>query len=325
LPTTSFPATSPKIRRSFARAVAASLLLAAACLHAQDAPFVFATRAQARAVLGAHDDYVRATAPLERSVLLRTDEPVDAARLAAAMAAAALDWNDEERRALAAVLPRLERFLAPMRWKAPRQILLVKASDALMDGFPHTRGAAIILPESMLREAMKEPALMDYVLSHEAFHVLSRADPELREELYRAIGFRACGAMELPAALAELRLTNPDAPESRHPITLRRGSERIEALAFVHFPSENVDRRKGFMSQIRTSWLPVDRQDGRCTARDERLTLDGLEGLDEQVGRNTAYLIHPEEIIADNFSFLFRTPEKVQSPEILERIRKVLH
>lgn len=306
--------------------LAATLLLAAAGVaHAQDAgPFLFASQAQARAVLGARDDYVLATAALERSATLRTSEALDAERFARAMQETARAWTEEEQLAFAAVLPRLQRFISGMRWKSPSPILMVKASDQLMNGFPHTRGNAIVLQEGMLRDALADRELMSYLMSHEAFHVLSRANADLREELYGAVGFRACASVDMPAALAKLRLTNPDAPESRHAITLRRNGQPIEVLPYVHFAAETIDPSAGFGRQMLTSWLPVERQQGRCKVGNERPTLGELEGLQEQVGQNTAYLIHPEEILADNFALLFQRPEKAASPEILERMRKVL-
>ena len=299
--------------------VAAALVLAVAgTAHAQQ--FEFASQAQARDILGRQDAYVLSTAARERSVLLKTEATVTPERFARAMAETALEWSEAERRGFAEVLPRLQRFLAPMRWKAPSTILLVKVSDRLMDGFPHTRANAIVLPEGMLADALARPVLMDYLMAHEVFHVLTRADSALREELYSAIGFRACGRTELPAALAEQRITNPDAPEKRYAIRLTRG----EVMPFVHFAPEPIDVAKGFSVHARTSWLPVDRHDGNCRARDERLTTDSLEGLYEQVGRNTRYLIHPEEILADNFALLFRPPAKIASPEVPARIERIL-
>jgi hypothetical protein len=322
LRTTSSRAISLKILRS----LAAGLLVAvAACAHAQEGRFSFATQAQAREVLGRHDEYVRATAALERSALLRTGEAIDAERFAKAMQETALEWTAEEKRAFSAALASLEQFIAAMKWKAPPAILIVKASGQLMDDSPHTRGNAIVLPEGMLRKMLERPGLMDYLMAHEVFHVLSRADPALREELYGAIGFRACAWVDMPAPLAGLRLTNPDAPESRHAITVRRGGQSVEVLPFVHFSSEAIDPGAGFVAQMQTSWLLVDRRNGRCAVRAEGPALAELEGLYEQVGRNTGYLIHPEEILADNFALLFLKPGKVASPEILERLRKILH
>ena len=304
--------------------VAFLLLACAALAQAQEGRFAFATREEARALLGDQDDYVRATAPLERSLVLRAPGEVDPGQFAAAMADEARDWTKEERAALAPVLARLEPFLAAQKWREPRRIQLIKADRRLMNGFPHTRANAIILPHGVLRDAMQNPQLMDYLLSHEAFHVLSRANPALREALYRAIGFNACESVELPPDLAPLRLTNPDAPLSRHAITARRGQSSVEVVPFVHLSSAQVEPAAGFMTQMRTVWLPIERQGGRCSAGGERLGLDDLEGVYEQVGRNTAYLIHPEEILADNFAYLFRPAQNLASPEILERMRRIL-
>jgi hypothetical protein len=327
LPTISSPAISRKTRLS---AFAAGLVLVlAACAQAQDPRFAFATEGQARAALGAQDDYVRATSPFERSVVLGTEEVMDAERFAAAMQATVLDWTEEERQALTTVLARLERFLSGMKWKGPSTILLVKTSDQLLDGFPHTRGNAIIVQEGSLREMLARPALMDLVLVHETFHVLTRANPGLREELYRTIGFRACAAVELPGAIERLRLTNPDAPESRHAIRVRWRGRPVEVLPFVHFPSRTVDPKAGFASHMQVSWLVVERRRDRCIARDTGAKQEELEGLVDQVGNNTGYMIHPEEILADNFALLYResvTPgvTRVHSPDILKRIRSVL-
>ncbi|HEU4353212.1 MAG TPA: hypothetical protein VFR66_15195 [Burkholderiales bacterium] len=316
-----------KIRRSrFAVGFAVAL---AACAHAEDTRFAFATQAQARSALGAQDEYVRATSTLERSVVMGAPAAMDAAAFAAAMQASALEWSEDERKPFAPVLARLERFLSGMKWKGPSTILMVKASDRLMEGFPHTRGNAIVIQEGMLLEMMQRPAMMEFLVVHEAFHVLTRANPGLREELYRAIGFRACVAVEVPEALERLRLTNPDAPESRHAIGVRWRGQPAEMLPFIHFASEKVDPKAGFVSQMHTSWLVVERRQERCIARDEGAKVEELEGLREQVGDNTGYLIHPEEILADNFALLYRETvspgvTRVHSPEILERIRTVL-
>ncbi|HEV2430601.1 MAG TPA: hypothetical protein VGT43_03690 [Burkholderiales bacterium] len=325
--TTFSPATLRKTRRS---GLAVGLALAlAACAHAADTRFAFASQAQARTALGAQDDYVRATSTLERSVVIGTPEVMDAAGFAAAMRASALEWSEDERKPFAGVLASLERFLSGMKWKGPSTVLMVKASDRLMEGFPHTRGNAIVIQEGMLLEMQKRPAMMEFLVVHEAFHVLTRSNPGLREELYRAIGFRACAAVEVPEALVRLRLTNPDAPESRHAIGVRWRGRPVEVLPFIHFASDKVDPKAGFVSQMHTSWLVVERRQERCVARDEGAKLEDMEGLREQVGNNTGYLIHPEEILADNFALLYREAvspgvARVRSPEILERMRNIL-
>ena len=313
--TTSSQPTPPKIRLSLA-----ALVLAAAGL-AQAEHFQFATLAQARDILSRHDDYVAATAPLERSVLLRTTEALSPERFAAAMADTALEWSEEERRRIGEVLPRLERFVSGMRWSAPTTVLFIKASSRLMDGFPHTRANAIVLQERMLRDALEKSGFLDYLLAHEVFHVLTRANRDLRDELYAAIGFRRCSSAEIPQALARLRITNPDEPPVRYTIRVAQG----EVMPLAHFASDAIEPSEGIMKHVRVSWLRVDRRDGHCAARDgERLGVDELHGFYEQVGTNTQYVIHPEEILADNFALLFRGGQKPESPEIVERLARIL-
>jgi hypothetical protein len=42
------------------------------------------------------------------------------------------------------------------------------------------------------------------------------------------------------------------------------------------------------------------------------------------VGRNTNYIIHPEEILAENFALLMMDKHDVPSPEILKKMQDVL-
>ena len=46
--------------------------------------------------------------------------------------------------------------------------------------------------------------------------------------------------------------------------------------------------------------------------------------VDLQIGRNTRYIIHPEEILADNFVLLVRGERKVRTPRIIDDLQRVL-
>ena len=49
-----------------------------------------------------------------------------------------------------------------------------------------------------------------------------------------------------------------------------------------------------------------------------------ISGFFEQIGKNTEYIIHPEEIIADNFMFLILGRPNPSSPEIIKKIEEIL-
>lgn len=53
-------------------------------------------------------------------------------------------------------------------------------------------------------------------------------------------------------------------------------------------------------------------------------SLDDATDFYDQVGKNTSYVIHPEEILADNFALTLINKADVPNPEIISRIKAVL-
>jgi len=246
--------------------------------------------------------------------------PVDEDAYIRFMRDSALAWTPEERQRLQPAIDDMEKVLARLVWRPPGKILLVKSSSNLEDGAPHTRANAIILSDEFL--ALPAPVLPT-VLAHELFHVISRDDPKLRDRLYAAIGFRPCASVEVPPAIAKLRLSNPDAPLHRHSIQVRYLGRAIDAMPYPRLP-ENADLKASFLRQVHPAWLLVERKGQDCRATEEAQPRE-LEGLAEQIGRNTRYLWHPEEILADNFTLLaLGKTANVPSPEVLERLRPLL-
>ena len=313
------------------RALLAAITFAAAssCAFAQSV-FEFATVDEGRAVVSARDDYIRNTTPLERQALLRTPEPVSEERLIAAMAEQVLEWNAADRQRFEPLVARLDAFLKTIKPLEPRRILLVKTSPDFLNGFPHTRANAIILPigAEMLRTS---PSMTFYILAHELFHVLSRNNPAWRERLYASFGFQRCASVSIPQSVSDLRLTNPDAPRSLHTNPVVYGGRWVDVLPYVSFFSPQIDPRDGFLNQIAPAWLLVQRDGDTCTVTfPGGMEPEKLEGLYQQIGRNTDYLFGPEEILADNFALLAfglvaadlpRIPLEIRSPEVIEQLR----
>ena len=291
---------------------------------------VFATAAQGRALLLRADDYVRATLPLERRMHLHSREPVSQDAFMRYQAGLVREWPAKAREALLPALERLQAFLQLVRAQWPERVLMVRIDQRLDGGAAFTRGNGIFVFD----EALATPDSTYYFLAHEAFHVLSRHNPALREKLYAMLGFERCTEVEIPPEVGALRLTNPDAVENVHTIRVRLRGEQVHALPFNRFKSADVTPMPEFFSQVENRWLLVDRDGGRCKVRRTAQGVpdvepEDLEGLFEQVGRNTEYLFHPEEILADNFALLFmqaglgRRPD-LPSPQLLEKLRAAL-
>jgi len=266
----------------------------------------------------------------DRSARMKTARDTPESEFLAFAASAALDWERDERdivdAALREVLPAAKLLGLPL----PARIVMIKTSGAEDADAAYTRQNAIVLPLRFLR--MRGPALRR-LLAHELFHVASRAHPKLADELYAVIGFQRCGAVELPAALKSQRITNPDAPKDEHCIQVSVGNEKVWALPILLSDATLEDFARGavFLQRVSVMLLLVERPAGAGTAKPlladgipRVLPVSGVSGFVEQIGENTGYIIHPEEIVADNFVLLATGERKVRSPEILDAIEKVI-
>ena len=52
--------------------------------------------------------------------------------------------------------------------------------------------------------------------------------------------------------------------------------------------------------------------------------IEEVTGFHEKIGRNTGYILHPEEVLADNFALMVQGVSDVKSPEILDHIRAAI-
>jgi len=59
---------------------------------------------------------------------------------------------------------------------------------------------------------------------------------------------------------------------------------------------------------------------------DQPVVLDPLKvgSFFEQIGRNTNYIMHPDEILADNFVYLAQKRQNLATPRVTEQMARVL-
>jgi hypothetical protein len=286
----------------------------------------FASIERARAVLGARDDFVSRLSPFDRAARLESSSDVSEQEYLAFAAAAAREWSNDERarltNAFTAIEPKLAGLLPPLA----EPILLIKTSGAEEGGAGYTRASAVMLPQ-----ALSDERELQRLLAHEIFHVASRALPDLKRALYRAIGFEECGEVALPATLAKRKMTNPDAPANTHCIELQIDGADVWAMPILLSREERYDAsaRRPFFAYLTLSMLLVERAGGVARPLERNggpmlVPFSRVTGLFEKIGRNTNYVIHPEEVLASNFERLVLSGDDAPSPEVLERIRAEL-
>lgn len=208
-------------------------------------------------------------------------------------------------------------------------------------GVYYTREDCIIIPEN---ELMPDNAdVLTQVMLHEVFHIYSRYHPQEREALYRIIGFeRLPLPLALPDSLQQRLLLNPDGIDFQYGITFDGpDGQPVQAVGLIRsaFPDYHHSRPRYF-EYIDFQLYPVVRRDSafevlvRNGSESPLPPVDSLPGFFRLIGDNTSYIIHPDEILADNFVLLVMmdTGEgaygsgqyAVRGREILEGIGNIL-
>jgi len=284
----------------------------------------FASAAEAAVLMTQPDDYLAALSPFDRSLATMTEGSVTTDDYLAFLAASVRDFSDAERSRLTQLLASIAQQLASYDLPLPATMAIVKVEDAV--GKPYTRGHFIVMPTSTLERTDDD---LEQILIHELFHILSRTNPELRDELYAIIGFSPCPRLAFPSSLAEARMTNPDTPVLAHCITIQTqwGPYPMMPITFAKKPFSNTVGSDIFQ-YLEFELLGVEKRTDESVPLylGEQLWLsDPFQSPSYigQIGMNTMYIVHPDEILADNFTFLVRGTQ-VQTPRIVDAMAAVL-
>ena len=276
----------------------------------------------------AKDEYIQRMGPFDRSARMKVGRPVSENEFLEFVGRNVGDWTDTERQKVEAAFEAVRPFLRDLPLSLPPRIQLIKTTGAEEGNAFYTRGAAIALPGSELAKSDRD---MKKLICHELFHILSRRNPELREELYQIIGFTKCDEIAFPPRLKLRKITNPDAPRNDHYIRLQiDGQERL-AVPILLSRAVTYDVKRGgeFFDYLQLQFLVVEKGPGNLKIVSEKsapklVGVESVSGFLEQVGKNTEYIIHPEEILAENFALLVLNDPNVVSPEIVRKMRGVL-
>ena len=176
----------------------------------------------------------------------------------------------------------------------------------------YTREDCIIIPENELREGNRSGLLQ--VMLHEVFHIYSRFHPEEREALYRLIGFEPIPqTLFFPDSLAQRLLLNPDGISVNYAISLNLPGDSLPVRAVPLIASGQPNYSPalpGFFAYLDFHLYPLQEEtEGYrvVTQNGHRSPLPPpnlIPDFFHQIGDNTNYIIHPDEILADNFVFL---------------------
>jgi hypothetical protein len=273
-----------------------------------------------REILTRRDDFIAALTPLDRRTRMQTSQDVSEKDFLAFVGRSVQPWTPDETNHIADVLHTVGDKLAQCQMPLPANIMLIKTSGEEEFNNCYTRQNAIIFPAA---EADAKPSVLKYSILHELFHVLSRNDPSLRQALYGIIGFKRINEIELPEELRSRKVTNPDGVQNGWMIGLTNQNEAVQAVPILLAtgPSFNPNERGAspydyfrllVVQPGGAGWAP------QLVAGHPRLLKPAeTTGWFEQIGRNTHYTIHPDEILADNFFLLINGNTNVPTERII--------
>ncbi len=214
---------------------------------------------------------------------------------------------------------------ANMLLPLPEEFVLVKTTMEEEGGAgAYTRGDIICIGEYVLRKAnVRQLATL---VAHEVFHVLTRDNPEFRKAMYSVIGFNVLdNEISFAQDVIDRRISNPDVNryDSYAWLTVDGKKDRYTMVIY----SDRDYSGGSFFNYIKIGLIPLDDsfnpvvRDGKTVI----VPLDKASDFYDKVGRNTGYVINPEECLADNFSIaVCGTDKELPDPKITERIISLL-
>ena len=231
-----------------------------------------------------------------------------------------LAWTEEEKEFVSAVFIKATKLITAISDDIlVDDIMLIKCNmNHYGKGVYYTREKAIVIPVNSLRNQGADDFMQTMI--HEIFHIYARYNPKKRDELYKRIGYTSIDPPKMPDVIESRILLNPDGVNFNYAISVteKRTNKEITAMPIIYSKMLNfTPKQTDFFEYLQFSLFAVE--DGVLqTSRtgESTIRIKSLDGFFEQIGNNTQYIIHPDEILADNFTLICLSND---DPEILEK------
>lgn len=251
-------------------------------------------------------------------------------------AAQMLEFSGEEKALLQQAMDEIEELLREKGISLPKvgEITFVKSTQREEGGrdaytpSAYTHGTQIYMNNYLLlllSSSWEKNHLKGIgILLHEIFHCLTRYDPDFRREMYSLIGFHiADGEFALPESMAGKAISNPDVEHHNAYAGFTVNGEKKDCY-LVTVSAQPFEKRGEYLnSYLETVLVSVDGK--------EIYSTDEAEDFWDVFGRNTAYVIDPEECLAENFSFALtygaeknETGAPYKTPELVRGILELV-
>ncbi|MBK9253927.1 MAG: hypothetical protein IPM42_00415 [Saprospiraceae bacterium] len=261
------------------------------------------------------DRFYEYITPLEMEIQMKRSEPFknrDEAMLhfKKFIATEVSDWTQTEKELITGLFVDAKKMIdsiSPKIYPDGIKLIKVKTKHYGNDVY-YTRGKNIMIPENIFADFTAERQLP--VMLHEIFHIYSRYNISKKDALYQLVGFnRTDKTVIIPEPFASRQLTNPDGVSRNHYITLT--SEKGEEVKAIPLISSKFERFSGanpaFFDYLKFDLYEISvGSDNQLEIKlgnnmSTTIPLNKTPSFFTKIKDNTQYIIHPDEIMADNF------------------------
>jgi len=286
---------------------------------------VFADVNDAKKILATREKYIQSLTPFDRSLRLKAERAVSEEEFLKYISEQAMEWSDKDKDRLKSVIESVANKIKRLELNLPPEIFLIKTTGKEEGGAAYCRLNAIVLPRNLVRQYYG----LEELLIHELFHIYMRHNPKIRDKFYGIVNFKKCNTVLLPENLRKVEVTNPDVPKNEYYIKLQHEGDVINVMPVITVPNYNFRIGGDFFPYLKVQLLAVEKKDGKWqyksgdNGKSILFEIRDIPSYRTMTGDNTGYVIHPEEVLADNFVFLVQKNKYVKSKWVIEDMEKI--
>jgi hypothetical protein len=294
----------------------------------ENANIIFLSSEKAKSILNENDNFVKNLSPFDRSSRLKTGKDISTDEYKEFITGQTLDWKDSEINKLKKITDKIVSKLKPYNIMVPETINFIKTTGLEEGNAAYCRGnSAIIFPESEINTGNTS---LDKLIIHELFHIYSKNNPDKQEKLYNILSFKKTNELIIPENIYRLKITNPDAVFNNYYFNSEINGQEVNLMPLLLSDSKYDEKKGGeFFDYLNLYFIAVSNDDNETKpvkANDKYIlvTTDQVKNYFKLIGENTGYIIHPEEILADNFVLLVNNVKNVKTKKIIDEMDKLL-
>lgn len=272
------------------------------------------------------DNFTLFLSSFDRASRLKSEDEVSKEVFLKFISNQTLNWKSQEISKLTKIFNLIDTKFDNFQLRFPEEISLIKTTGREEGNAAYCRGNSIILPQSLLNSSQQ----LENLIIHEHFHIFTRNNNSVKEKLYEIIGFYECATLIFPKELTKFKITNPDAPLNDHYIEVKIQNNLFKLIPII-FSNESYNyKKKGeFFDYLEFRLLGVNIKENNSIPiykGGNPLLFKPEKSPDffQKIGFNTNYIIHPEEILAENFVLMINDVKNLNTPEVIDKMRKIL-